>query len=393
MQEIDSLDILNHPHIKKIESGGKTIYLLGTAHVSKQSAELAEQLIEKIRPDAVAIELCSPRFDNLKNPDRWKNTDLVKVFKEGKIYLLLAQLLLAGFQKKIGKNLQVKPGAEMMAAAAAAENVGSAIVLADREIRITLKRAWSELSLWTIFKLIFAMVRGLGSADELTEAEIERIKNSDALDELMKEFSEKFPTIRKSLIDERDQYLAGRIAETPHNTIVAIMGAGHVPGIMRYLSEPIDFKNLEILPKPKLLRKVLGWAIPGLVLLLMVKIMLESGLGSAGQVIAIWSLATGGLAALGALLALAHPLSILAALVAAPITSLHPLLAAGWFSGLVEAMIRKPRVGDLESVADDISSIKGIYRNRVCRILLVVCLTNLLASAGAIWGIERLINF
>ena len=393
MSEISNEDILNHPHLKKIEKGEQTIYLLGTAHVSKQSADLAASLIETLKPEAVAIELCAPRYQNLSDPDRWKNTDLVKVFREGKIYLLLTQLLLAGFQKKIGKNLQVKPGAEMMAAAETAKSVGSEIILADREIRITLKRAWSELSLWTIFKLIFAMIRGLGAADELNEAEIERIKNSDALDELMKEFSKEFPTIRKSLIDERDQYLAGRIAQSPHKTIVAIMGAGHVPGIMRYLSEPIDFASLETLPKPKLIRKLLGWLIPGLVLLLMAKIIFETGLGSAGQVLAIWSLTTGGLAAFGALLALAHPLSILTALLVAPITSLHPLLAAGWFSGFVEAMIRKPRVGDLETVADDISSIRGIYRNRVCRILLVVCMTNLLASVGAIWGIERLFNF
>jgi pheromone shutdown-related protein TraB len=379
---------LGSQNVDQISIGGKEIFLVGTAHVSKASADLAEQVIRQVKPDSVAIELCEPRYQSLKNPDRWKNMDIVSVIRQGKAYVLMAQLMLAAFQKKLGDQLKIKPGAEMVRAAEIAEATGARIILADRNVTTTLKRTWASLGFWSMGKLFFAMLGGLFSDQKIDEAEIERLKSSDALDELMREFSKALPEVRISLIDERDKYLAEKIQSAPGTRIVAIVGAGHVAGIKRYLGTKIDIQALDALPPPSPFARLLGMGIPALFVALIVGGFFYSGAETSAHMVGAWILITGGFAALGSLIALGHPLTILSAFVASPFTTIHPLLASGWVAGLVEAMIRKPRVGDLEHIAEDLSTYGGWYRNRVSRILLIMALTNLFGTIGALWGIK-----
>jgi pheromone shutdown-related protein TraB len=374
-----------------IQLEGKTIYLVGTAHISQKSVEQAEKVIREQSPDSVAIELCASRHASLLDPERWKNTDIVSVIRSGKTYVLMAQLVLASFQKKLGDKLKIKPGSEMLKSAEVAEDVGAELVLADRDVRTTLKRSWAALGFFGTFRLVSSMVLSLFSDQSIDEEEIERLKKSDALEEMMKEFSDALPEVRTALIDERDQYLAAKIREAPGERIVAIVGAGHCPGIREWISKPIDVKALEVIPSPNPIWKIIGWLIPLLVLGIFTWGFVEAGSSKVFEMATAWFLINGVLGALGALLALGHPLTILSAFVASPFTSLNPLIAGGWVAGLVEAIVRKPRVADLESVADDMSThFTGIWKNRVSRILLVVALTNLCGTIGTFIGVERI---
>lgn len=384
----------NTPHITPfkdnvdlIRLGDKSIYLVGTAHISKKSTELAEEIIREVKPDTVALELCLPRYQSLQDPDRWKKTDIVSVIRAGKAFVLMAQLLLAGFQKKLGGQIDIKPGAEMLRAAQVADEIGAQLVFADREIRITLKRTWASLGLRSMFQLLMAMGNGVLGDQKISEEEIERMKSSDALHELMKEFSEKLPEVRETLIDERDQYLASKIQNAPGKVIVAVVGAGHVPGMRALFGQPIDITPLEIIPPKSMLSRVLAWTIPAAVIGLIVWGFVSSGAGTSFEMVNAWFWINGLFAAAGCALALAHPLTILSAFVSAPFTSLNPFIASGWVAGLVEAMLRKPLVSDLERIADDVVTLKGIWSNRVSRILLVVALTNIFGAIGALFGI------
>lgn len=374
-------------NVDLVRFGDKTIYVVGTAHISKRSTELAEEIIREVRPDTVALELCEPRYQSLQDPDRWKKTDIVSVIKTGKTFVLMAQLLLAGFQKKLGGQIDIKPGAEMLRAAQVAQETGAQIVFADREIRITLKRTWASLSLRSMFRLLMAMGNGVLGEQKISEEEIERMKASDALHELMKEFSEKLPEVRETLIDERDQYLAAKIQEAPGKVVVAVVGAGHVPGMKLLFGSRIDTAPLDIIPPKSLRSKVLAWLMPVVVVALIMWGFFSSGAGTSFEMVNAWFWINGLFAAAGCALALGHPLTILSAFVSAPFTSLNPFIASGWVAGLVEAMLRKPLVSDLERIADDVVTLKGIWSNRVSRILLVVALTNIFGAIGAVFGI------
>ena len=203
------------PNLHKLVFGNKEIYLLGTAHVSHASVILVKESLNEIRPDTVAVELCEPRFKSLTEPDRWKNTDLVKIIKEGKTYLLLAQMMLANFQKKLGKKLDVRPGAEMIEAIDQSKELGAQLVLVDREVAITLRRVWSAIGFFGVMKLIYSIGISIFDKREVTKEGIERLKSSDALAELLAEFSNKFPKVKEALISERDQFLACKIREAP----------------------------------------------------------------------------------------------------------------------------------------------------------------------------------
>lgn len=376
----DNVDLIRH--------AGRNFYLIGTAHISESSADLAEEMIRAYKPDSVAVELCEARYQSLHNPARWKNTDIVSVIRQGKAYVLMAQLMLAAFQKKLGDKLKVKPGAEMMRAVKVAQELHATVVLADRDVGITLRRVWGSLGFWTTLKLIGSVMAGLFQTHEIDEQEIERLKSSDALDELMREFSEALPEVRNTLIDERDQFLASTIAEAPGETVVAVVGAGHIAGIKKWFGIPVDRASLERIPPPNRYVRVFGWIIPALLVILLGIGFIGSGSALSLHMLSAWVWITGGFAAFGAAISLAHPLTILSAFVASPITTIHPLLASGWVAGLVEAVIRRPRVSDLESITDDLATLKGIWRNRLSRILLIMALTNLFGSIGALVGIK-----
>lgn len=374
-------------NVDRLEIDGRAVYLVGTAHVSPASAVLVDRVIREQRPDTVCLELCSSRYETLTNPERWKETDLYSVIRDGRAYVLMAQLALAAFQRKLAREFKIRPGEEMHRAMKAAAATGAEVALVDREIRTTLKRAWAGAGFGAMVRMVWSLVASLFNRETVTAEEIEKLKGNDELTVMLEEFSGALPGVKTALIDERDQYLAEKIRRAPGRRVVAVVGAGHVPGIKRVFSEDIDLDALEELPPPKPIFRIIGWGVPLLLFALVAAGFAFSGRETGEQMIIAWVLANGFAAAAGTVVALAHPVTVLTAFLAAPLTSLNPTIAAGWVCGLVEAWLRKPRVLDLERVGDDVSSVPGIWRNRVTRVLLVVVLANLGSSLGTFIGV------
>ena len=371
----------NH-NLTRLKFNQKEFILIGTAHVSKESVRLVQSVIAEEKPDTVCVELCQSRFQAIQQKDRWQDTDIVKVIREKKSFLLLSNLLLVSFQKRIAKQFDVKPGEEMIAAINAAETTGAQIHLADRDIRTTLSRTWRVMGFWSKIKLVFQLTLSLGQLDEIKEEDIEKMKQQDVLETLLAEVGKTLPALKSILIDERDQYLAEKIRTAPGDRIVAVVGAGHIPGIQKYWDSEIDTRALEQLPPKGRSIGILKWLIPSAIVALFIAGFFYGGKEAGTDMIAWWILANGLLAGLGAIIALAHPATIISSIVAAPLTSLNPMIAAGWVSGLVEAFSRKPKVKDLERLPEDILSVRGFWKNNVTRILLVVVFTNLGSSLG-----------
>ncbi|MBU1169034.1 MAG: TraB/GumN family protein [Proteobacteria bacterium] len=369
-------------HVYILHYKDKEIFLTGTAHVSRESVDLVEKVIREEKPDTVCVELCESRYHAVTQKDRWQEMDIVKVIREKKSFLLLSNLLLASFQKKIADKFGVRPGEEMIKAIDTAKETGAHVHLADREINVTLSRTWRSMGFLSKMKLMFQLLLSLGNTDEIEEEDIERMKKEDVLQTVLADVEKSHPIIRKILIDERDQYLCEKIRTAPGQRIVAVVGAGHVPGIQKYLNQDIDIQALEQLPPKGKMGSVLKWLIPLAIFALIAGGFFFKGSHAGTQMVGWWVAANGILAGLGAVIAFAHPLTILSAVIAAPITSLNPMVAAGWVSGLTEAYVRRPKVRDLEQLPEDILSIRGFWRNKVTRILLVVVFTNLGSTFG-----------
>jgi len=378
--------------VHRLSYEDKEIILIGTAHVSKDSAQLVTSVINEEKPDTVCVELCESRYQSIQQKDAWLNTDIVRVIKEKKSFLLLSNLILASFQKRIAKKFDIVPGQEMIQAIRAGEAAGSIIYPADRDIRVTLSRVWHNMGFWGKIKLIFQLLMSLGEVGDITENDIEKMKQEDVLETLLAEVGKSLPVLKKILIDERDMYLAQKIKSAPGKRIVAVVGAGHVKGIKLYWNETINTESLEIIPPKSRLSDAVQWITGAGIIILFVLGFYYGGAKAGTDMITWWVIITGLLAGLGALLAMAHPLTILSSILAAPLTTIHPLIAAGWVSGLVEAFSRKPKVKDLESLPEDILSIRGFWRNKVTRILLVVAFTNIGAAIGSMVAIPIMIK-
>jgi pheromone shutdown-related protein TraB len=386
-------DKLNNEMLHHLEYEGRQITLVGTAHVSRESVELVKSVIAEVKPDTVCVELCESRASAIRQKERWQETDIIKVIKEKKAFLLLSNLMLSSFQKRIAEKLEVAPGEEMIQAMASAEDVGAAVHLADRDIRTTLSRTWRGMGLLGKVKLVFQLLLSMGEVDEISEADVEKMKQQDMLASILDEVGKSMPQVRSSLIDERDQYLAEKIRTAPGKTIVAVVGAGHVPGMKRYWEQPIDIAALETLPPKSQVSKFLKWFIPFCICVLFVYGFFRGGADVGAGMITWWIMANGILAGCGAIAALAHPFTIISSVFAAPLTSLNPMIAAGWVSGLVEAFSRKPKVKDFERLPKDILSVKGFWRNKVTRILLVVVFTNLGSAVGTFVAIPMMMKY
>jgi pheromone shutdown-related protein TraB len=378
--------------IQHLKHGHKEFLIVGTAHVSKESTDLVKATIEEEKPDTVCVELCDSRFQSIRHKNRWQDMNITKVIKEKKTFLLLSNLLLASFQKRIADKLDIQPGAEMIQAIDSADSIEADIILADRDIRITLSRIWRVTGLWDKLKIIFQLALSLGNVDEITEEDIEKMKQEDMLQSLLSEVEKSLPVLREILIDERDRYLAQKIKMSPGEKIVAVVGAGHVPGILKYWEKEIDTRALEKIPPKGKMTGVLKWLLPSLILALFLFGFFYGGFGTGTDMLTWWVMANGILAGLGATLALAHPLTILSAVLAAPLTSLNPLIAAGWVSGLVEAFASRPKVLDMERLPKDILTIKGFWKNKLTRILLVVVFTNLGSTIGTLVAIPLMLK-
>ncbi len=380
------------PNVDLFEHDGRQFYIVGTAHVSKDSADLVERTIRKYTPDTVALELCDSRYETLSNPERWKETDIYTVIKSGRAYVLMAQLALSTFQKKIADEFGIRPGEEMHRAMQVSHELNIDISLADREVRTTLKRAWAGAGFWTLIKVVFTMFTAMFEKQDISKEDIEKLKEGDQLAMAIDEFSGSLPGVKTALIDERDRYLAAKIAASPGNSVVAVVGAAHVPGIKEAFGTDIDVAKLDELPPPKKIFKLIGWGVPVLLLALVITGFVISGRETSQQMVLAWVLANGISASIGTMVALAHPLTIVTAFIAAPITSLNPTIAAGWVCGMTEAYLRKPRVVDLEHIADDLTSARGIWSNRVIKVLLVVVLANVGSSIGTFIGVGWIVS-
>lgn len=382
----------NDDNIHRLNFEDKEIILLGTAHVSRESAKLVDSVIEEEKPDCVCVELCQSRYQTIRQRDKWEKMDIIKVIKDKKAFLLLSNLLLASFQKRIAKKFNLKAGEEMRKAIEKAEAIGAKIHLADRDIRITLSRTWRIMSFWDKIKILFQLILSLGGIEEISEEEIEKMKQQDVLQVILADIEKSLPVLRNILIDERDQYLAYNMKTAPGKKIVAVVGAGHVSGIKKYWNAEIDLKALEEIPPKSLASRFIKWIIPLGILFLFILGFFWGGYDTGAHMITWWVMANGILAGLGAIIAFAHPLTVLSAILAAPLTSLNPMIAAGWVSGLVEAVSRKPKVKDFESLPEDILSIKGFWKNKVTRILLVVIFTNLGSTLGTFVAIPLMLK-
>ena len=373
---------------EEVNLAGRKIVLIGTAHVSKESIAEVKNEIESLKPDCVAVELDEKRYNSMMDPESWKNLDIVKVLKRREGFLMLANLVLSSFQKRMGKNVGVKPGDEMLAAINCAKENNILFTLVDRPIQVTLRRAWAKNSLWGKCKLLASMIASAFDNEEISEAEIEKLKSGNEMDSMMKELSEYLPSVKEVLIDERDRYLASHIWESEGNTIVAVLGAGHLPGVKAYLEKLAngimisDTSDIETVSEKSIAGKVIGWGIPIVIVALIVAGFFMGGRPIGTQMIGSWILWNGCLSALGALMAFANPITVLVAFVGAPLTSLCPLVGVGLFTGIVQALICKPKVSDIESLQEDVSSLKGWYKNRVLKVLLVFFLSSLGSTIG-----------
>ncbi|HSV99870.1 MAG TPA: TraB/GumN family protein [Sedimentisphaerales bacterium] len=383
MEETTQQSIQLPERVTHVRVGCRNVYLVGTAHISQDSVDDVRTTVEQVHPDVICVELCKARHQAMTQADNWRKMDVVKVVRQKKAVFLLAQLIMSSFYRRLGEKLGVQPGAEMIEGIRMAESTGAQLLLADRDIEITLKRVWGYLGLWSKLKLATQVMTGLFVHEEIDASMIEQLKKQDQLEAVMAEFAGQYPEIKRRLIDERDTYLAEKIRTAPGKTVVAVVGAGHVDGIKSQIQQEHSLEELTQLPPKSIWPTVFGWGIPLLILLLIIR-----GFGQGAthgfQNIYIWVLVTGTLAAVGAAVALAHPLTILSAFLAAPITTLHPLLAAGWIAGIVQVAIKKPTVNDLEELPTAIGTMKGFWLNPVTRILLVVALANVGAMVG-VW--------
>jgi pheromone shutdown-related protein TraB len=360
----------------------RQVYLVGTAHVSKESVDDVRRTVEQVNPDTICIELCASRHQAITQKDNWKKMDIVKVIKKKKAILLLAQLIMSSFYRRLGEQLGVQPGAEMLEGIECAKERNAQLILADRDIEITLKRVWGYLGFWNKMKLLSSLMVSVFAREEIDSETIEALKQQDQLESIMAEFAEQFPEIKLRLIDERDIYLAQKIRAAQGQTIVAVVGAGHCQGIQRHIQQDESLEELTTIPKKSIIPKLIGWGIPVLLLGLFIYGFFTKGTDFSIKTIWIWFLVNGTLSALGAAIALAHPLTILSAFLGAPITSLNPLIAAGWVAGLVQAFVKRPTVDDMEDLPNAIYSVKGFWENPVTRILLVVIFANLGSVLG-----------
>ncbi len=376
---------MSEENITRLHLDGKEYILIGTAHISKNSAEQVKEVIEQERPDSVCVELDAGRYQSVMEGNKWKEMDIFKVIKEKKATLLLMNLAISSFQNRMAKQFDIKPGQEMIQGIESAKDVDAKLVLADRNIQITFSRIWGGLGLKGKSLLLSQVIASIFSDESITEEELEKMKKQDTINAILDEFTDSFPQLKVPLIDERDQYLAEKIRNAPGEKIVAVLGAAHVPGITKEIHKKHDLKKLTSLPPKSKAPKIIGWSIPILILAIIAYTFIANPDAGLQQTLS-WVLWNGGLSALGAALALGHPLTILTAFIAAPITSLNPLLAAGWFAGIAQAFLVKPNVSDFEKLTEDVFTFKGFWRNKVTRILLIVVLANLGSSLGTFIG-------
>jgi len=371
--------------IHRIHLHDKEIVLVGTAHVSKESIDTVQQAILEESPDTVCVELDEQRLVALRDKNHWESLNIFQVVKKGQAAFLLANLALASFQKRMGLQTGVKPGAELAAAVECAEENGAQVELVDRNIRTTLLRAWRKTGFWKKMNLLAVLFASMFETQKLDEEELARLRQTDTLSAMLEEMGELLPSVKEILVDERDTYMAHYIGQAPGKKIVAIVGAAHLPGILLKFGQEVSaetISDISSIPAKPTISKVLPWMIPAVVLVLFVIGFFLGDRERFTEAAVAWVLANGILSAIGTILALGHPLTVITAFVAAPITSLNPTIGAGMVTALVQAMVAAPTVGDLENVGDDLATLRGWWKNKTTRVLLVFFFSSVGSAIG-----------
>lgn len=369
-------------------SDGRQIILVGTAHVSKESVDEVSAYIDSEKPDHICLELDDGRFKNKEEKSSFSNMDIKKVLKEGKGFLLIVNMALASFQKRMGNQTDSAPGEEILGAARIAKEREIPYSLCDRDIQITFKRAWRLSNLWNKAKLIATIISAVFSNEKISNEDLEELKKSDIMQNMMDEMAKELPSVKAVLIDERDRYLATSIFLAPGEKKLAVIGAGHQNGIIQTMEKlesgelKTNLDDITNVPPAGKAGKIVAWSFPILIIGFLLYGFINFGQQEGIKMFGYWLAVNMSFTALGAILSLAHPLNTLVSILSAPLTSLHPGIGIGMVSGLMEATLRKPKVKDFESLSDDAISLKGWYKNRVLHILLVFLFTSFGASIG-----------
>jgi pheromone shutdown-related protein TraB len=389
-ETVTTNDALKEQPVREIIRDGVHYVLLGTAHVSRASVEAVTAMAGSGDFDAIAVELCPARHQALTKQQQWKDMDLYRIIREKKAGLVMANLALGAYQRRIAEQFGIEPGAELKAAADAAVAHDVPLQLVDRDLATTLKRSYRAVPWYKRIMLSTGLIMSTVSSEEIDEEQIEKLKEGDILESTFTEFAEQSPELYEALIDERDRFMAARLRQENRDNagkrILVVIGAGHLEGLAGYLEgdqeDPkSEVETLSALPPPTRWLKLIPWAIAILVLTgFLIGFSRSPELG--WQLVTIWVVFNGGLAALGALVARGHPLTVLSAMIAAPLTSLNPAIAAGMVTGIVESWLRKPKVSDLERLRDDATTLKGWFKNPATRILLVFFLSNVGSAIG-----------
>ena len=372
------------PDVHRLTMGDREIFLIGTAHISKESVELVRRVIAAEQPDCVCVELDEKRYEALAKRKTWELLDLREIIRKKQLATLMINLALASYQKRLGDQMGVKPGTELLEAVQEAEKYGIAVALCDRDVRVTLRRASHSISFWRKNYLLASILTSMFEKTEITEEKLREMKESDVLSELLNELGQAMPELKRVLIDERDTYLSEKIKDSEGKRLVAVVGAGHIAGIKQALTEDRSAQMAEInrIPTVSPLWKLTGWAVSAAIVAALIVIAINKGAAVAGDNLLFWILATGLPSALGAALAMAHPLTILGAFVGAPMRILIPVLGVGHITAFIQVMVRPPLVIEFETVLPDMASVRGWWRNRLLRLFLAF----ILPAIGAVIG-------
>ncbi len=376
---------------------GRKITLIGTAHISSGSVELVEKTIEEENPDRICIELDESRMKSKSEKQSWENMDIRKVFKEGRGFFLLANTALASFQKRMGEQTGIKPGEEILTAAKIAKEKNIPLSLCDREIQVTFKRAWAKSSFYNKCKLLATLISAAFSDEKITEEDIEDLKKQDTLETMMSEIAKELPTVKEVLIDERDRYLATSIYKQEGNNKVAVIGAGHMGGVIKTIDSlekgeiDSDISEIASVPPKKKSSKYLSYIVPTLIVLLVILGIAINGWDQGLRMFLYWMAACAGCTFASSIFSLAHPLNIIISSITAPFFALNPVLGVGMLSGVLEATFRKPKVKDFENMTDDAGKLKGWYKNRILHALLAFFLSSIGSMIGTFVAFPMLI--
>jgi len=393
VEENENQEAVAEQPMATVMIGDSRITLLGTAHVSRTSAEKVKELIETGDYDAVAVELCPSRYSSIVNPDALAKMDLFQVIREGKASMVAASLALGAFQQKAAEQMGIQPGAEMREAIDCAKAATLPVLLVDREVGTTLKRIYRNVPWWRRMNLIAGLVASVVSSEKVSEEEIERLKEGDILESTFAQFAEEEQDLFKPLIGERDHYMVARlqqeVAKHPHENILVVIGAGHLAGMVKRFEEVLSsadsadgvITELDTVPAGMRWLKYFPWLIVALVFVgFAIGFSRSPEMG--WSLVMDWVLINGGLSALGALIAAAHPVTIIGAFIAAPLTSLNPTIGAGMVTAAIEVYFRRPKVGDFSKLRTDTTTMSGWWKNRVTRTLLVFMFSTIGSAIG-----------